>query len=98
MKLNSLSICIVFVSESIYLYLYCTIVDTMMDTIYPSIKSGVPNEIKQFIHLYSSILYLYPSVSVSIYVCICIHLYLVSVLYYHGYNLSIHQIWGSKGN
>ena len=50
-----------------------------MSLIYPSMKSGVPNEIKQFIHLYPSVLYLYPpvsaSVTVSICICICIHLY-----------------------
>ena len=84
MKLNNLSIYIHL--YCICIHLYCTIMDTIMDTIYP-------NEIKQFIHLYPSTLNLYPSISLSI--CICIHLYLYlypSVLYYHGYNLSIHQI------
>ena len=68
----SVSICI-YICISIHLYticihLYCTIMDTIMDTIYPSVKSGVPSEIKQFIHLYPSICIciLYLSVSVSI--------------------------------
>ena len=59
-----------------------------MDTIYPPIKSGVPYEIKQFIHLYPSILYLYPFASVSIYIVLWIQSWIQSI---HPSNLEFHM-------